>query len=187
MKLRSLIAAAAFAVSSLGAGAQTGHFAWGADAGGAIDLSGHDMSTLNLDAYFGYRGGVIDMAGVGAGLNIPVNNSRREFPVYGMVRSSFSHRPRPMFFELRSGVVFNSHPDSDTDTRADFYISPGVGFRLAFSRIFTSYIVVGYIYNGLHTDAGLVNPDNPSSGPGDGLSRAINGLHSAVIRLGINF
>lgn len=185
MKLRHFIVAAAVCVMSAGANAQTGNFAWGADAGGAIDLSGHDMSTLNLDAYFGYRGGVIEMAGLGAGLNIPVSNSRREFPVYGLVRSSFSSSPQPMFLEVRSGVVFNSHPDSDTDTRADFYISPGVGFRLAFSRIFTSYIVVGYIYNGLHTEAGLVNPDNPASGPGDGLSRAINGLHSAVIRLGI--
>lgn len=187
MKLKPLVVAAVCAVSSLSMNAQTGNFAWGADAGGSIDLSGHDMSTLNLNAYFGYRGGVIDVAGLGAGINIPVNNSRREFPVYGMLRSSFTTNPQPVFFELRSGVVFNSHPDSDIDTRADFFISPGIGFRLAFSRIFTSYIVAGYMYNGLHTEAGLVNPDNPSSGPGDGLSQAINGLHSAVIRLGITF
>lgn len=147
-------------------------------------MSGHDMSTINIDAVFGYRGGVMTMLGVGAGINIPVDNSRREFPIYAIARTSFVSRPQPVFAELRAGIVVNTHPEYDSST--DLYLSPGVGFRLAHSKKFASYLVVGYIYNGLHTSA-ATSVDAPVSDPGDDLSNRIRGLHSAVVRLGISF
>ena len=116
------------------------HFVWGADIGGSIDMSGHDMSTLNIDAYFGYRSGALSLLGVGAGLNIPVNNSRREFPLYAIARFSFTSRPCPVFAELRGGVVVNTHTDADSST--DLFLSPGIGFRLASGRAFSSYVIV---------------------------------------------
>ncbi|MCI9042796.1 MAG: hypothetical protein HFJ93_02610 [Muribaculaceae bacterium] len=159
------------------------HFVWGADIGGSIDMSGHDMSTLNIDAYFGYRSGALSLLGVGVGLNIPVNNSRREFPLYAIARFSFTSRPCPVFAELRGGVVVNTHTDADSST--DLFLSPGIGFRLASGRAFSSYVIVGYIYNGLRTPSS-VEPDSPS-GATDELSNRIRGIHSAVVRLGITF
>lgn len=154
------------------------HFAWGADIGGAIDLSGHDLSTMNIDAYFGYRNELFPILGIGAGINMPVSSSRREFPVYAIARTSFSSRLQPVFLDLRGGVVFNTHPVFNSHT--DLFLSPGIGFRLATGRLFSSYLIVGYIYNGLHTTIGPADP-------GDDLSNTIHGIHSAVIRLGITF
>ncbi len=159
------------------------HFVWGSDIGGSIDMSGHDMSTINIDAYFGYRSRALSLLGIGAGLNIPVNNSRREFPVYAIARTSFSVRPQPVFGELRAGIVVNSHNERDTTT--DLYLSPGIGFSLATGRTFSSYLIVGYIYNGFHTPASQATPSTPDSG--DDLSNRIRGIHSAVVRLGISF
>ncbi len=105
------------------------HFVWGADLGGGIDLSSHDMSTLNLDAYFGYRGGIVDALGVGAAINMMVNNSNRAFPVYALFRSSFRTAPSLCFFDLRGGIVFNNL--SDNTTRSGLYLSPGIGVNLA--------------------------------------------------------
>lgn len=159
-------------------------FAWGADTGGAIDLSGHDMSTADIDAYFGLRTPLFTMLGVGAGINMPVNNSRREFPVYAIARTSFTPRPQPVFFEMRAGAVFNTHPDYESST--DLFLSPGIGFRLAYGRAFTSYLTVGYHYNGLRTRT----PDSAGSltaDLGDDLSNPIRGIHAAVVRFGITF
>lgn len=153
------------------------HFVWGADIGGAIDMSGHDMSTVNIDATFGYRGGIFNTLGIGAGINITVSNSRHEFPVYAIARTSFSTKPQPVFGELRTGIVVNTHPDNDSST--DFFISPGLGFRLATGKTFCSYLVIGYIYNGLRTEA--------DSGTGDDLSNRIRGINSAVVRFGVYF
>lgn len=159
---------------------------WGADIGGAIDMSGHDMSTIDIDAYFGYRGGIMSVLGIGAGINNPVNNSRREFPVYAIARTSFVKGMHPVFGELRAGVVFNTHPESDSST--DLYLSPGIGFRLATGRTFASYLIVGYIYNGLHSSAISDEPSIDSENNSvDNLSNRIRGVHSAVVRLGITF
>ena len=64
-------------------------FAWGADIGGAIDLTGNDMSTLNINAAFGYRRGVIDFIGVGTGMSSMVTNSALLLPFSGVLRSNF--------------------------------------------------------------------------------------------------
>ena len=181
----ALAASAAISASATDPEArQKSGFSWGADAGGAIDLSGHDMSTVNIDAYFGYRSPLFTMLGVGAGINMPVNNSRREFPIYAIARTSFVQRPQPVFMELRTGIVANTHPDYDSST--DFFISPAVGFRMAYGRVFTSYITVGYLFNNLRTRKGDVADSQPGD-LGDDLSNPIRGLHAAVVRLGIAF
>lgn len=188
MRLRPFITSLAACLALTAAAAEPKpplrHFVWGADIGGAIDLSGHDMSTVNIDAYFGYRCSLFPVLGLGAGINIPVDNSRREIPVYAIARTSFVRRPQPVFAELRTGIVVNSHPDYASAT--DFFLSPGVGFRLAAGRSYTSYLIVGYIFNNLRTHDGS-KVDSPDTDLGDDLSRPIRGIHSAVVRLGITF
>lgn len=148
-------------------------FTWGADVGGAIDMTGNDMSTINFDAAFGYRRGIVDFVGVGAGINMMVSNSNRSFPVYALIRSNFVTRPTLCFFESRIGCAFNNVADDQSQT--SLYLSPGVGFNLAVSKHFKSYIVVSYVYNGMksYTDSESFHD--------------IHGLHSACVRLGISF
>ncbi|MCM1028900.1 MAG: hypothetical protein NC342_07975 [Pseudoflavonifractor sp.] len=171
-----LLPAAVFCATPADGPTPLPHFAWGADIGGAIDLSGHDLSTINIDAYFGYRNTLFPILGLGAGINMPVSNSRREFPVYAIARTSFSRQPQPVFIDLRAGIVLNTHPDLDSQT--DLFLSPGIGFRLATGRLFSSYIILGYIYNGLHSHEAT---------SADDLANEIKGIHAAAIRLGITF
>lgn len=149
------------------------HFVWGADLGGGVDMSSNDMSTINLDAYFGYKGGILDVAGIGAGINMMVNNSNRAFPVYAVIRTGFRTRPTLCFLDLRGGVVFNNV--GDTTTRSALYLSPGLGFNLAGGKSFQSYLTLSYVYNGMR-------PYADSEREYD-----INGLHMACVRIGIAF
>lgn len=144
-------------------------FAWGTDIGGSIDLTGNDMSTINADAYFGYRNAVIDMAGIGAGINMMVSNSCRAFPVYAVFRSNFRRAPSLCFADLRIGAVFNNLEGSRSVTA--FYTSPGIGFNLARGKSFNSYIIVSYLLNGMKPAAADSN----------------NRLNMACLRLGISF
>ena len=148
--------------------------AGGADVGGAADMGCDGMSTVNIDAYFGLRCPYLEMAGIGAGINVPVNNSNRTFPIYGIFRSSFSRDRQKVFGELRAGCVVNDRISGKST--CDFYCSPAVGFRLAHSPKYSSYIALGYIYNGMH-----------GKGYSDSQEIDINGVHLAVIRLGICF
>lgn len=149
-------------------------FTWGADVGGSVDMEGHDMSTLDIDAYFGYRGPWLQIAGIGAGINMPVDNSYRTFPIYGIVRTSFARVPRPVFADIRVGCVINETPDGEAS--CNIYCSPGVGFRLAYGKTYASYLIVGYMYNGMR-----------GKGYIDDRNQEIKGLSAAVIRLGIRF
>ncbi len=123
------------------------HFAWGAEIGGGIDMTSHDMSSINLDAYFGYRNSWAEVIGVGAEVDMMVNNSVRSFPVYAVFRTGFSRRPTLLFMDLRAGVAFNNITDSSQQTSG--YVSPGIGVNLAGGKTFQSYLVVSYVYNGL--------------------------------------
>ncbi|MCM1484560.1 MAG: hypothetical protein NC043_09515 [Muribaculaceae bacterium] len=149
------------------------HFVWGAEAGGSIDMTTNDMSTLNLDAFFGYTNKWLNVAGVGAGIHMMVSNSCRSFPVYALLRTSFSSKPKLCFLDLRGGCVINN-VDYDT-TRTRLYLSPGVGFNLARGRSFTSYVTLSYEYNGL--DAYVK----------DDTRHDIHGLSMALVRIGISF
>lgn len=97
------------------------HFTWGIEAGGAIDMTSHDMSTVDINAYFGYRNSWINMLGLGASINMMVDNSSRAFPVYFMFQSSFRQKPSLAFFDFRTGVSFNNTQYDKQQT--DFYLS----------------------------------------------------------------
>lgn len=175
MKISHIIASllTLFAVATASAQSTSSHFVWGADLGGAVDLSANDMSTLNLDAYFGYRGGIVDVFGVGAAINMMVNNSNRTFPVYALFRSSFRTAPSLCFLDLRGGIAFNNV--ADNTTRSSLYLSPGLGFNLARSKTFRSYITLSYVYNGMQPYEDVDGYHN------------IDGLHFACVRFGISF
>lgn len=120
------------------------HFVWGADLGSSIDMSGQDLTAIDLDAHFGYKGDYIRFAGLGAGIRMMVSNSSRCYPVYAMFRSSFTCNPSLCFAQLKLGVSFNNFY---TDTyQRDFYGSLGLGFTLATGRSFSSHIVLSYDY-----------------------------------------
>ena len=149
------------------------HFAWGAEIGGGIDLTSHDMSSINLDAYLGYRNSWIDVLGIGAEVDMMVNNSVRSFPVYALFRTGFSRRPTLLFMDLSAGVVFNNVNNSSQQTGA--YVSPGIGVNLAGGKTFQSYVTLSYVYNGMK--------------PFDLGDRYVNidPLSMACVRLGIRF
>ena len=149
MKHRIISAVTAMAMA-LSASAIT-HFGWGAEVGSSIDVSGHDMSTLNIDAFFGYRTPGLDLLGVGAGIHMMVANSCRSFPVYGVVRTSFRTKPSLCFLDVRAGVAFNSL--SNNQNQSVPYVNPAVGFNLARGKSFQSYLLVGYVYNGMKSFA----------------------------------
>lgn len=149
------------------------HFAWGAEVGGAIDLTSNNLSTVNLDAYFGYRNSWIDILGVGAEVDMMLSNSCRSFPVYAMLRTDFSRRKQLLFMDLRGGVVFNNLPNGKEHSR--LYLSPGVGINLAGNKTFQSYITLSYVYNGMKP---FYDGDDYCG---------VNGLSMACLRLGIRF
>lgn len=149
------------------------HFVWGAEVGGGIDLTSNDMSSVNLDAFFGYRNSWLDIAGVGAEVNMMVSNGVRAFPIYGILRTSFSPSYKILFMDLRAGVVINNINESDQQSR--LYLSPSLGINLARGASFQSYITVGYVYNGMKS----VTVDDEF--------HHIRGLHMGCLRLGISF
>ncbi|MDE6323323.1 MAG: hypothetical protein K2L85_04280 [Paramuribaculum sp.] len=149
------------------------HFVWGAEVGGAIDMTSNGLSTINADAYFGYKNAWIDAVGLGASVNMMVNNSVRTYPVYALLRTDFSSRRGLVFMDLRGGIAINNLTYSNSQT--SLYLSPGVGFNLARGRSFCSYLTISYIYNGLKPfDLGDRRCD-------------VDGLSMACIRLGIRF
>ncbi len=177
--LRKLMlwAAIATATQALCQQAQTENhckFTWGADAGASVDVVGNDMSTLALNAYFGWQNPYVDIMGVGAGIDMMVSNNARAFPLFGILRTSFRDKPSLCFMDLRFGAVLNEM--WDTSRKCAVYASPGVGFNLAFSKKFKSYIIISYTYNGLKFTSADADPID-----------TFNGLHSVDARIGISF
>lgn len=148
-------------------------FAWGAEAGGAIDMTTNDMSAICANAFFGYRNSWIDILGVGAGINVAVDNNTRTFPLFGVFRTSFRPQPSLAFFDMRVGCALNS--TDNESTRSNFYFAPGVGFNLARGKNFISYITLSYEYNGMKYYVK------------DGIKTDISSLSMAALRIGITF
>ncbi len=148
-------------------------FAWGVEAGSSIDLTSNDLSTLNLDAYFGYRNSWIDMLGVGAGIRVMLSNSGRSFPIYGMLRTNFRKTPSLCFMDLRAGYIVNNV--NDVKSHTNLYLAPGVGFNLAHSKKFTSYVILAYEFNGMNVYKR------------DGVTYNIDNLNMAMVKIGICF
>lgn len=149
-------------------------FAWGADAGGSIDMSGHDMSAIDISASFGFKRGVIDFLGVGAGIDIMLDNPARSFPIFVAFKTNFRHQPSLLFFDLRVGVSANYLPNDYHQTGA--YTFAGLGFNLARGKKFASHIVLGYTfksYKDIVTRTDEVFP--------------MNDIHAATVKLGVTF
>lgn len=168
-----------------------GHFTWGADAGSAVDLMSDGMTNIDITGYFGYKGSWLRFAGVGVGACSMLNNSSRSFPVYGMVRTSFSRDPKLCFLDLRAGIAVNSIMSQESQT--DFYGSIGIGFTLARSRKFSSHLILSYNFMPLRTGRQLVAVpvEGPDGETGDFnlemQSVPQNDMHFAAIRIGCSF
>ncbi len=149
------------------------HFTWGVDVGASIDLSGEDMSTFDAETYFGYKGGWVRTAALGAGIHKAFGNKYTFIPLYAMLRTSFRKKPSLLFFELKLGYSFNTLADSGSFGGA--YGSAGLGFNLAMTKTFQSHIVLSYSYFTLHSARDMAIPYS-----GDN-------INSAVLKFGINF
>lgn len=123
-------------------GLSESHFTWGGEVGASIDLSGYDTSTFNIDAILGYKNKYFKTLGAGLGLHRSLGSGDTYIPVYALVRTSFSKRPRMFFMSFKVGYSFNTIGDSPTfgDTNAQL----GVGINLAMSRRFQSHIILAY-------------------------------------------
>lgn len=149
------------------------HFVWGAEVGGSCDLTSNNLSSINLDAYFGYSNSWLNAVGVGASVNMMVSSSVRAFPIYAMIRTDFSSQQKLCFMDLRAGVSINKPTYGQEETA--LYLSPGIGINLARGKTFCSYLTLSYIYNGMKPfDLGDRRCD-------------IDGLSMACLRLGISF
>ena len=129
------------------------HFTWGAEVGSSIDLTGNDMSTIDVDILLGYKNSVIRMLGLGAGIHRTVQRGDNFIPIYATIQTSFTKRPSLCFMSAKIGYSFNSIGDSPTF--GDTMSSLGTGFNLSSSRRAKSYILasVGYRYfNQRHID-----------------------------------
>lgn len=121
-----------------------GHFTWGIDAGSSIDMTANDMTAIALRGYFGYKGHALRLLGVGAGIDIMVNNSSRCYPIFAILRTSFSSKPRLCFLDLRAGICANNI--LDYKSRINPYASIGLGITLAHGRKFSSHILLSYTF-----------------------------------------
>ncbi|MCM1037108.1 MAG: hypothetical protein NC406_07280 [Bacteroides sp.] len=171
--IAAVAAAPADTVAGLRPEARRVQFAWGAEFGGSIDLSAHDMSSIDFGAAFGLRYRWLSFAGVGVGANVMVSNSCRTYPLYLGLRTGFTERPHIVFVDVRGGVALNYLP-SDVQQSGP-YASLGVGFNLAGNRKFQSYIIAGYTFMGrkdVTTEIG---------------TQPYEDLHYAGVRLGVTF
>jgi len=116
------------------------HFSWGAEIGSSIDLTGNDLSTLNADAYIGYKNKFIRFVGAGVGIHRAFGSGHNFIPIYAIFRSSFRTKPSLFFFHLQAGYSFNTI--SDSPTFGDVCGSIGVGINLAMSRKFQSHLLL---------------------------------------------
>lgn len=129
------------------------HFTWGAEAGASIDMTGHDMSSFDVDVLFGYKNSFFRLIGLGAGIHRAVQSGNNFIPIYATIQSSFRSRPSLFFFSARFGYSFNTIDDSPTF--GDFVSAIGCGINLSQSRHARSYFLfsVGYRYfNHRHID-----------------------------------
>lgn len=129
------------------------HFTWGAEVGSSIDLTGYDLSTIDVDVLLGYKNSFIRLAGFGAGVHRSVQRGDNFIPVYATIQTSFRSKPSLCFLSAKIGYSFNSIEDSPTF--GDLTSLLGVGFNLSSSKTAKSYILLsaGYRYfNQRHMD-----------------------------------
>lgn len=149
------------------------HFVWGADAGAAIDMSGNDMSAIELSLAVGMRWKGLKFLGLGVQADVMVSNSQRSYPIFLLVRTNFRDDPSLMFWEVRGGISMNYLDDNLKQTGA--YFATGLGIVLAHGKRFSSHITLGYEF---HSRSDIDTPDRFYNLPN---------LHSVAVRIGIAF
>ena len=149
-------------------------FAWGAEAGGSIDMSGNDMSSIDISESFGFKRGWINFLGLGAEIDIMTNNSARSFPVFLSFKTNFRNRPTLLFIDLRAGLSANYLPNDYQQTGNYAFI--GLGINLARGKSFSSHMVIGYSYKEYRD---IVTREDETF--------RMNDVHSATVKLGITF
>ncbi len=147
-------------------------FAWGADAGASIDLTGSDMSDINFSAYFGFSRGWINFLGIGAGADIPTSNSCRSYDLFAAFHTNFVNRPTLLFWPIRVGVSLNYLENNHQQTGV--YGTTGLGINLARGRSYCSYMMIGYTFRQRRPIVGEITHD-------------FKNLHYATVKIGISF
>lgn len=173
-----------------------GHFTWGADLGSSVDLTANDMTSIDIHGCFGYKGHWLKFAGVGAGINTMMSNASRCYPVYALLRTSFSSRPKLCFLDLRLGISINNILNYSSQT--DFYGSIGLGVTLAKGKKFSSHLIISY--NFLPTRPYTILTEAPvTDSPGEvfegdpvatttiATHHSFPDLHFAAVRIGCSF
>lgn len=149
------------------------HFAWGANVGAAIDMSGNDMSAIELSLAVGMRWKGLKFLGLGVQSEVMVSNSRRSYPIYVQVRTNFRDDPSLFFWDIRGGLSINYLEDNLKQTGA--YFSTGLGIVLAHSARFSSHMILGYEF---HSRTDIDTEERLYSFPN---------LHAVVVKLGVAF
>ena len=149
------------------------HFAWGIDVGSSIDLSGNDLSSIDISAYFGYKNAILRTLGIGVDLRNSLGNSHTMIPVYAMLRTNFSSSVTLCFADIRSGYSFNTL--NTTDKANGLFLSAGIGFNLYTSASVKSHIILSYSFNELKPDDSL------------GFPRFNHSLSAMSVKIGVNF
>ena len=149
------------------------HFAWGIDVGSSIDLSGNDLSSIDISAYFGYKNAILRTLGIGVDLRNSLGNSHTMIPVYAMLRTNFSSSVTLCFADIRSGYSFNTL--NTTDKANGLFLSAGLGFNLYTSASVKSHIILSYSFNELKPDYSL------------GFPRFTHSLSAMSVKIGVNF
>lgn len=182
MKTKSFIQIAAICCVVLCAGLTTNTanaqerkitFAWGAEIGGDLDMTSHNMSSIGINAKLGFSWKWIRFLGIGAQGDFMVSNSDRAYPLYLNFRTDFSKTKKLMFLDLRGGMALTSFTNLEQKTAG--YFSGGVGITLAEGKSFSSHIILGYTYLGQDKCYNGVQ------------LRKCPGLSMASLRLGITF
>ncbi len=148
-------------------------FAWGADMGASIDMTGDEMSSVDFSAAFGVSRGWIQFAGIGAQANFMVSNSCRSYPIFLNFRTNFRNTPSLVFWDMKGGISLNYLEHNVQDT--GLYLSTGIGIRLAYSSKFSSHIIAGYSFRQRRHVDNLADND------------IHNDLHCVYVKLGVAF
>lgn len=147
-------------------------FAWGADVGASIDMTGSDMSDVNFCAYFGMKRGWINFVGIGAEADIVTSNSCRSYDLFASLHTNFVNRPTLFFWPVRVGVALNYLEHNHQQT--GLYASTGLGINLARGKSYCSYMTIGYTYRQRSKVIGE-------------LTHNFKDLHYATVKIGISF
>lgn len=151
------------------------YFAWGADAGASIDMTGSDMSDVNFSAQFGMKRGWINFLGIGLGADLTTSNSCRSYDIFADFRTNFVNRPTLLFWPVRLGASLNYLEHNHEQT--GFYGSTGIGINLARGKKYCSYMIIGYTFRERrHIEADA-----------ETMSHNFKSLHYATVKIGITF